>query len=402
MSGSEGKDRIPLYAHTVESLCDELVSGRSVPIEGGEDFKFDSIDVRAVFSWYVENRSKWSGNCKVQDVEQMVDCLMVPPPKKPAATITGPGKRDQCLHLRKVVAHRFAGIHKYGTLTKAPEDFEHSFEKPVTLIEGKNGSGKTSLLNAIVWCLTGHIYRSQRRPEKVEEEMAVTVECEKAEEPICKACTPITPVPEAAIIKSLKGDPIPLDTWVELTFVDGDGNEAGRIKRSLSRTPRGKIKIDVSGIKSLGLDPIALDVGTRMTGLIPYIQLEETSDIGRAIAALTALRPLEDIVKHARKSQEKLKGELRRAREKEIVNFDIEFAEIRDHLKTLIETNPTIDFGMGIPENVEDRITGRLLREMKDRFGQLEAKSLQNCKTILGEGFDTEAPIRANKHPVYC
>jgi len=390
MSGSESKDRIPLYAHTVESLCDELVSGRPVPIEDGEEFKFDSTDVRSVFSWYVENKSKWSGTNRAQDVEQIVDSLTILPPKKPVGTRSVSGKRGRCLHLRNVVAHRFAGIHKYGTLTKAPEDFEYSFEKPATLIEGKNGSGKTSLLNAIVWCLTGHIYRSQRRPEKVEEEMAVTVECEKDEELICKTCTPITPVPEAAIVKSLEGNPVPLDTWVELTFVDDDWNEAGRIRRSLSRTARGKIKIDVSGIESLGLDPIALEVGTIMTGLIPYIQLEETSDMGKAIAALTALRPLEDLVKHARKSQEKLKGELRRAREKEIANFDSEFVELRDQLKTLIETNPTISPGIEIPKDLKDKTTRCLLRKMRDSFGQLKAKVLEDCKTILGEDFDTE------------
>ncbi|MEJ2700915.1 MAG: ATP-binding protein [Sedimentisphaerales bacterium] len=355
MSESESKNQIPLYAHTIESLCNELVSGRPVPIEDGEEFKFDSLEVRAVFSWYVDNKPKWSGVNKALDVEQIVDYLTVLPPKKPIQTRTVSGQGGRCLHLGKIVAHRFAGIHRYGTLTKAPEDFEYSFEKPITLIEGKNGSGKTSLLNAIVWCLTGHIYRSQRIPEKVDEDMAVKVKCGEVEELICKTCTPITPVPEAAIVKSLKSDPVLLDTWVELTFVDGDGNVAGRVRRSLSRTARGKIEIGVSGDKSLGLDPIALEVGTRMTGLIPYIQLEETSDMGKAIAALTALRPLEDPVKHARRSQEKLKGELRRAREKEIANFDSEFIEMCNQLKTLIETNPTISPGMEIPKDLKDK-----------------------------------------------
>ena len=32
------------------------------------------------------------------------------------------------------------------------------------LLEGHNGSGKTSILNAIVWCLTGKLYRAQRAP----------------------------------------------------------------------------------------------------------------------------------------------------------------------------------------------------------------------------------------------
>jgi DNA sulfur modification protein DndD len=34
-------------------------------------------------------------------------------------------------------------------------DFSHSDDKPLTIMTGFNGGGKTSLLNALYWCFTG-------------------------------------------------------------------------------------------------------------------------------------------------------------------------------------------------------------------------------------------------------
>ncbi len=384
---------IPLYAHTVESLCDELVSGRAVPLDDGEDYiKFDSVETRAVFSWYCKNKDKWAGNNTKANVEKIVDTLMTRPPVKPVVSRALDSKEKRCLHLRAIRAHRFAGIHKYGSVTEASDDFEYCFEKSVTLIEGKNGSGKTALLNAIVWCLTGKIYRSQRKPEKIEEEIEITTASNGDEECISKKCTAITPVPEAEILKLLKDTEVPLDTWVELTFVDDHKNEVRKVKRSLSRSPRGKIRISESGFDTLGVDPIALEVGTSMAGLIPYIQLEEASDMGKAIAALTPLRALEDLVKDAKNSQGKLKGGLKRDREKEIEDFDREYSNKCSELKGLIEGSPTVEIGVEVPEDVTKKDTGGVLREMRNCLAELEAKALEDCKRILGEGFDAKDP----------
>ena len=64
---------------------------------------------------------------------------------------------------------------------------------------------------------------------------------------------------------------MPLDTWVELQFVDDDGNDVGRIRRSVKRSPHGKIVVDEPDFSALNLDPVAREVGTKMPGLIPYI-----------------------------------------------------------------------------------------------------------------------------------
>jgi hypothetical protein len=296
----------PLEIHTLDSLCDELVSGRSVYLGDGTEISFGSLDTRTIFCWYVENRKKWTGHNRKEDVEDIVNRLGRHVPKKPVVVRPAGARGNRCLHLRSIRAHRFGGIHKYGHVNQPPKDFEYTFEKAITLVEGMNGSGKTSLLNAIVWCLTGYIYRSQRGPEEIEGEIEIRTPSLAGTESLCKTCTPITPIPNEATLNALGDDTVLLDTWVELTFEDDDGNQVGKVRRSQTRTARGKVTVQPTGFDSLGLDPIALHVGTRMSGLIPYIQLEEVSDVGQAIAALTPFRALSDLVNHARKSKDGL------------------------------------------------------------------------------------------------
>jgi hypothetical protein len=70
-----------------------------------------------------------------------------------------------------------------------PPDYSCDFSAPLTLFEGRNGSGKTSLANAILWGLTGEILRPQREPEKADEEFECSVAgADPGQEPICPYC----------------------------------------------------------------------------------------------------------------------------------------------------------------------------------------------------------------------
>lgn len=346
---NEGTDATLLYLHTLETLCKELMSGRAVVVdkETRKEFHLESAGSRAILNWYWKNREKWAKSNREIDVEAIADQFEEDPPTFPTVTLRNASEKKENIYLRTLTAHRFGGIHRYGTLDNAPEDFEFNFEKGLTLIEGKNGAGKTSVLNAICWCLTGHVYRAQRPPEEVDNEIFVRIlgdeEGDGAEDPIYNISA-ITPIPPAEVVKDIKeGTHIPLDTSVELHFVNDDGDTVGTIKRAIERSKGGGIKVTEADFAVLGLDPIAREVGTKMPGLIPFIQLGKSCEVGKAVAELTGFKPLEDLVAHASKTKKKLEKDLVKKRNDEIEILNSEFSSTRQELVDLIADNTMID-----------------------------------------------------------
>ena len=105
------------------------------------------------------------------DVEAMVSAMLTAIPALPIPDVVAP-KAGRRIRLAKIVAHRFAGVHAYGTADAPPPDFVFEPRAPITLFDGWNGAGKTSLLNTVIWCLTGEMLRPQRQPESGQEEFS--------------------------------------------------------------------------------------------------------------------------------------------------------------------------------------------------------------------------------------
>ena len=144
----------PLHLHSVESLLAELIGGGAVGVGSvGATFSLPDAASQAVLGWYAKNRPKWTSNVTLPDIEAIVNSSSLPPPKM-ATTSALPAGPKTTFALTRIQAHRFAGIHVFGTTKQAPEDFDFPISQGVTLLEGFNGAGKTSLLNAIVWLST--------------------------------------------------------------------------------------------------------------------------------------------------------------------------------------------------------------------------------------------------------
>jgi len=391
----EGKSRkaTPLYLHTLETLCKELISGRALIIDdSGNEFGLVSPESRSILNWYWKNRKKWDQRNQKEDVEAIVNEISKNPPVFDDPRLGETKKGGRKIYLKSLRAHRFGGIHRYGTPDKPPKDFVFEFNRGLTLVEGENGAGKTSLLNAICWCMTGHIYRTQRQPEEARQEVSVKIGDEDTEEEVETTghnISAITPIPSANVLKSL-GDKksVPLDTSVELTFEDDKGNEIGQIKRTLKRSEHSKIKVDEPDFKILGIDPIAREIGTKMPGLIPYIQLGNPCEIGKAVAGLTGIKPLEDLVNHASKSKAKLEGEMLDDRQRDIEEQDREFQKVCDELKVLLGNHPDIKPRANLPDPSSDKKVEEVLQEIKTYFQTRQGEMLKNAKKFLGDSFD--------------
>ena len=161
----------PLEIHTLDTLCNELVSGRGVSLRGdGRVLRLASDATRAVFDWYRRNQSKWAGQNRKEDVEALASEVTDQSPGAVPLIVSPPSRRVQLVHLKGIRVHRFAGIHHYGSVDQAPPDFELEVKtRPLPVCGSSKAAthpAKHSLLSAISWCLTGHIYRSQRPPGK--------------------------------------------------------------------------------------------------------------------------------------------------------------------------------------------------------------------------------------------
>jgi hypothetical protein len=295
------------------------------------------------------------------------------------------------LRLKKLEAHRFAGLHKFGTPTAAPENYVHEFVSPLTLFEGRNGSGKTSLLNAIIWALTGEMLRPQREPESAEDFDCWIAPTGGGDGHTTHKLSPVTPMPN---VDQYRPDQpwIPADTWVEITFVDQTGAEIPVIRRSQSRSPQGKLKETPPDLSGLGVDPIAVRIGTIMPGLLPLIKVGSESELGRAVSQLTGLSALVDLAEHVRRAKTKIDKDFVRTKAGERDGADSNYNTAKDDLEKILLTHPSLKPAQTIPQPSDDKGIEQALEEITKHLESAKAAAFESARDILGERFDPTNP----------
>lgn len=377
----------PLHLHTVDSLCAELVAGREITV-GKENaiFSLKSTHARSVLQWYFKNRQKWHGNVNVADVNLIVDSIGISP--ESVDSIPASKLKDKKLFtLVKIQARQFAGLHHTSTTSNLPDDFTYEFKSPVTFFEGWNGSGKTSILNAIIWALTGEIIRPQRLPESATNEFVCEIEPESESGMISEhKISPITPLPDLSIERPETSN-ISAASWVELTFKDESENLV-TLKRAQSRTSRGKLEETVAGLEAFDLDPVAFRIGTVMPGMLPFIQVGMESRLGKAVAELTGMAPLVSLASHAKKSKKKIDGDLTKERQNKIIELDSAYIQSLTDYSELLTKYTFLLPPKSIPNPSNDDAIEGILDSVSTFFEDLKSSSLKDAETVLGSEFD--------------
>jgi hypothetical protein len=185
-----------LHLHTLDSLVADLVSVRPVQTDADKRFVLQDEPTRSALEWYrKKGAAGWTASVSAQHGEELVDAILLKPPELPTLPARPANAGTRRLHLKKLEAHRFAGLHKFGTPDAAPENYVHEFASPLTLFEGRNGSGKTSLLNAIIWALTGEMLRPQREPEAAEDFECWVTAADGGGERTAHKLSSLTPMP---------------------------------------------------------------------------------------------------------------------------------------------------------------------------------------------------------------
>lgn len=381
-----------LHLHSLDSLLADLVSGRPVGLDadGTRRFTLESDEARTLLDWYRRNRTAWSKAVAKELLPLLVDAAAQTPPDLTAASISSSTPRSYVPTRIEIL--RFGGVQEYD----CDEPLVIDLDKPLLLLEGHNGCGKTSILNAVVWCLTGKLYRAQRAPADGHEPMPLAVRDtgdDDADDASVDS-TLVCPVPPKAVLDGLGGKPLPLDTRVAVTVRDAASGREITVRRRLYSKPSKKTakpEIETSGFEELGLDPVAFTVGTTMPGLLPHIRIGAESDLGKAIAELTGLAPLRLMVKHARRVRERI--------EKELIGQDLEgaieavderYLKARGELVALIAEHPKVApaDAASVPYTATDA-EARLAAIVAD-IRQRQADAYADARAILGSHFDPQ------------
>ena len=376
----------PLHLHSVQSLCVDLINGKPVLVgDDREAFALSGPDASRLLGWYMGRHGRWAAPVTAGDAESLVDSILTPPTQAHPVSARHPGSATRRLRLVRIEAHRFAGIHSPTTGDGGNFVFEPIH--PVTLFEGLNGSGKTSLLSSVIWALTGQILRPQRMPEPGTTEFLCDVApVARGDDGTVHRLSAVTPLPTE---KPSSGW-VDASTWVELTFVDEAGTILPPLRRTQSRTARGKLEENVTNLDSLGVDPAGLRVGTVMPGMLAFIQVGTASELGRAVAELTGLSDIVLLSGHAGRAKNRIDGESSKARKREIDSADAAYGRVRDAMLQAGGGTAIPDLAMAVPPPSGDPSIEGVIGTLAAKLEAMKATALRDAREVLGAGFNAD------------
>jgi SOS-response transcriptional repressor LexA len=281
---------------TLDEVVRHLIAGDTLQVAGGVEFSLPLPDSRTVLDFYNQNRQGYwnpdkDTNILDGEIDRLLDTLdksvvATPPPVRPSSS----HKRWRLIGLS---AHRFRGLHRHCDEAGGdPVTFTLDFSRDAILFRGFNGAGKTSLISAICWCLTGYGHRSQGLPSPLHIPINIQVPSDDGTGTNAGFdLPPIVPIPTDTELLAVDGQP-KVDTWVRLRFrslVDGSEVE---VERRLERDGKKNYKASAIGLEKLGLSDLALQVGTLMPGIAAATRFDDKTTLSQAVSTLTGLRPL--------------------------------------------------------------------------------------------------------------
>jgi hypothetical protein len=233
--------------------------------------------------------------------------------------------------------------------------------------------------------------RPQREPEVAEDFDCWIAPVDGGDEHTAHKLSPLTPMPN---VEQYRPDQpwVPADTWVELTFADESGAELPVIRRYQSRTPQGKLKETPPDLSVLGVDPIAVRIGTVMPGLLPLIKVGSESELGRAVSQLTGLYALVDLAEHVRRAKTKIDKEFVKGKAGDRDRADRDYGTAKDDLERILLAHPSLKPAQPIPQSSDDKGIEQTLDEISTHFESEKAAAFESARDILGERFDSADP----------
>ena len=285
--------------------------------------------------------------------------------------------------LKKVVTRGFGG------LNALPNDtFEFDVAGQDFCIEGQNGSGKSSLANAILFAMTGKIHRDQyglwddpARSEPVRSDDNVKV----------GDWPPIATYPS-----NWESGRLAIDLMVVLTFGNENDGEEITATRRMHGKPRA-LKHDVSIDPKLTAVPAFIEASLLMPMRIQHIRVtnaEDNSELVGLIRQLLGLEPLLDVADLAGNLKHRGQRFLKYAQENKLKE---KADRISDALRAAREKTKDLDTGIDLNVKFEAQkpIPDSRLKELvqaKNELDRLQADGFKELASLAFNEFDPENP----------
>ncbi|QND54576.1 AAA family ATPase (plasmid) [Phyllobacterium sp. 628] len=280
----------------------------------------------------------------------------------PAAdkTLSGPVSTTGPWRLARIESSGFGGLNMIGG-----PNLDIPFDGQNWCLEGQNGSGKTSLVSAIIWALTGYRCRDQdglvferghRGP--VYDDSGARIGDWPA----------IVAYPSNSV--QLSG---PAATWVRLTFQDPEGNSTHAYRKLIS-APNEEPMIEVEISSDLLVSPHLFEVGLLMPARLSRIGFGEKSQtIYEAVKLLTGLDQIAAIAEGASSITHKAKRFLKYSVDKGAPALETKIALLLDRAS---EEAKKAEFELKIAGNRRDKNYSQELRNIAQRGSEQAATHL--------------------------
>jgi hypothetical protein len=193
--------------------------------------------------------------------------------------------------LHRLTAHNYRGLTEWDG-----DDFTYDFAGKPHHIYGLNGSGKTGILSAIVWCLTGCCLRERDQPQ--DEVRAVALyesQCERA--CVDDKWPEVVTVPHNIAVADVAG--LEPNCWVQVELRSGDRKLLVR-RRLVGRQTQSDLEVvegDVQhqSLADVGITDTCMEFTLLMPGRVSSMQFAKGSKFSGNLLAVSGLSALTDL-----------------------------------------------------------------------------------------------------------
>lgn len=262
-------------------------------------------------------------------------------------------------------------------LAPAGQEWSHDFGGESHLLYGPNGCGKSSLLGAIAWCLTGCIFRDDCPPGMPSDIDAYSVDSRPRRS---------GSHPDALTLLNADGDTAAATSsyWVAVQLLDRREQDQTRevwLRRhsadGLARSDDGDTWTPIRSITEVGISELDAELQLVVPATVPHIRFGENPDLVRLFAQIIGLDDLANVADLAGKSGSALRHRATRIQNNDLRTQENAIAETvaaiaseaTDEVKVLTSYERAVT-PTGTPEDVEpfEEETKQRIAEWKDRL----------------------------------